>query len=78
MLELENLKKAELASISYRMAAEKPASAEEVIFSVDLQKVVMIPRSEMFEFVIFTKDQLLITRVLCRLDKKIRILGRRR
>nr|CAH7712410.1 unnamed protein product [Callosobruchus chinensis] len=49
-----HIKKAELARVNYRIDAEKPASEDEVIFSVDLQKVIMLPRCEMFKSVIFT------------------------
>ncbi|CAG9773648.1 unnamed protein product [Ceutorhynchus assimilis] len=49
-----HIKKAELARISYRIDAGKPESEAEVIFSVDLQKVIMLPRCEMFKSVIFT------------------------
>lgn len=50
-----HIKKAESAREEYRKDADKIISDDEHIYSVDLQKVIMLPRCEMFKSVVFTK-----------------------
>lgn len=50
-----HIKKAEDARIKYKEHASKHPEQGEVIFSVDLEKVIMLPRCEMFKSVIFAQ-----------------------
>lgn len=50
-----HIKRAESAREDYRKDAHKIISGDEHIYSVDLQKVIMLPRCEMFKSVVFTK-----------------------